>query len=180
MGPIRLQMPKEMFTPAEFKRYEEDASIEFIKAGPDLYEFTGPVHWQADITNTGGALLVTGMVEGEVKCSCARCLEEMSFPITGEIEGYYIINPEDAAPDEMEEDEFDVLPEDKTIDMAPLIQAAILLELPNVPVCSDDCKGLCHKCGANLNEGDCGCTSEDKEIPAENPFSVLKNFDFGE
>lgn len=180
MNPIRIEIPKELFTPAEYKHYEEDAKLEFLKVGPDLIEFKEPLHWQADITNTGGALLVSGTVEGEGTCSCARCLEPVDFPITGEIEGYFLINSEDAAPEDMEDDEFEYLPEDKTINMAPLIQAAIILEIPQIPLCSDDCKGLCPSCGANLNEGECGCSADSVEEPSkESPFAVLKDFDFG-
>lgn len=180
MGPIRIEIPKELFTPAEFKHYEEDAACDFLKVGADLFEFRNPLRWQADITNTGGALLVTGTVEGEATGTCARCLEPATFPVTGEIEGYFLISPDDAAPEDMEDDEFEYLPEDKAIDMAPLIQAALILEMPQVPLCSDDCKGLCPTCGANLNEGDCGCGSESDSGPsAGNPFAVLKDFDFG-
>ena len=60
-----------------------------MKAGPDLHSFSEPLAWQVDVTNTGDALLVAGTVEGEATTSCARCLDEFSFPVTGEIEGYY-------------------------------------------------------------------------------------------
>lgn len=180
MNPIRIEIPKELFTPAGYKHYEGAAALEFLKLGPDLFEFKEPLAWQADITNTGGALLVTGTVEGEATCGCARCLGPVTFPVTGEIEGYFLVSPEDSVPDDMEEDEFDYLPADKAIDMTPLIQAALILEMPQVPLCSDDCKGLCPKCGANLNEGDCGCSEgEQAAEDAANPFAVLKDFDFG-
>ncbi len=180
MSPIRIEIPKELFTPAECKHYEEDARIDYLTVGPDIYEFKQPLHWQVDITNTGGALLVVGTVEGEATGSCARCLGDATFPVTGEIEGYFVINSEDEAPEDFEEDEFDYLPDDKAINMAPLIQAALVLEMPQVPLCDENCKGLCPKCGSNLNDGDCGCKDGDTdEMAADNPFSVLKDFDFG-
>lgn len=180
MSPIRIEIPKELFTPAEYKHYEGAAPLEFLKLGPDLFEFSKPLRWEADITNTGGALLVTGTVEGEATCSCARCLEPVTFPVTGEIEGYFLVSPEDVAPEDMEDDEFDYLPDDKAIDMTPLIQAALILEMPQIPLCDDDCKGLCPTCGANLNEGPCACPDADADGPSkENPFAVLKDFDFG-
>lgn len=46
---------------------------------------------------------------------------------------------------------------DKTIDLKPAVIANIILYLPMQVLCSDDCKGLCPKCGHNLNDGDCGC-----------------------
>ncbi len=53
-------------------------------------------------------------------------------------------------------DELIVIP-DGQLDLAELAGADILLELPTSMVCDEGCKGLCPECGANLNEGDCGC-----------------------
>ena len=188
-NPLRVFMPPEMFAPAAFKHFEGEAGIAVIKAGPDLYDFAEPLSWQADITNTGGALLITGEVRGQARTACARCLREVSFPVVGEIEGYFLTEPEGEAPDEMEEDEFDVLPDDRTIDFEPLITAALLMEFPLIPLCDEDCKGLCPQCGADLNEGPCGCenpsevkdaSSPDAAPSNSNPFAVLKDYKFGE
>ncbi len=46
-----------------------------------------------------------------------------------------------------------------TIDLGPLVRDAVVLELPMAPLCRDDCAGLCPQCGANRNEGDCGCVA---------------------
>ena len=43
------------------------------------------------------------------------------------------------------------------VDLAPLVRDAVLLHLPPAPLCSEDCRGLCTRCGANLNEAECGC-----------------------
>ena len=64
----------------------------------------------------------------------------------------------------MEGDEFDFLPDNRKIDLVPLIVAALLLEVPLVPLCDDDCKGLCPQCGANLNEGPCGCSRDEADV----------------
>ncbi|MCB6312030.1 YceD family protein [Gordonibacter pamelaeae] len=151
-----------------------------VKAGPDLYDFAEPLAWQVDVTNTGDALLVTGTVEGEAKTSCARCVDEFSFPVTGEVEGYFLIGADREAPEDMDDDEFDVLPDDNVIDLEPLLRAALLLEFPLVPLCDEECKGLCPTCGANLNDGPCGCApAEDAGDDAPpNPFAVLKDFPF--
>ena len=67
--------------------------------------------------------------------------------------------------------------------MESLVVAAIVFELPLVPLCDEDCKGLCPTCGANLNEGPCGCEKEQSDGPdefelAKNPFAALANFSF--
>lgn len=184
MEAARIFIAPELFAPAESSHFEGEIAIPVMKAGPDLYDFSGPLAWQVDVTNTGGALLVTGTVEGEAKTACARCLTEFAFPVTGEIEGYFVIGDAEA-PEDMDDDEFDTLPEDNTIDLEPLIRAALLLEFPLVPLCDDDCKGLCPTCGADLNEGPCSCPPPEEGAAGEedappNPFAVLKDFPFNE
>lgn len=179
MDSLRIHVPSELFAPAESSHFEGSVSIPVIKAGPDLYDFEGPLTWQVDISNTGDALLVTGTVEGVAKTACARCLDEFSFEVTGDIEGYFLLDSEKDAPEDMDDDEFDVLPADKVIDLEPLITAALLLEFPLIPLCDEDCKGLCARCGANLNEGPCDCAPADDDTPP-NPFAALKDFPFDE
>ena len=65
MESLRIVMPPEMFAPAAYRHLEGEARIPVVKAGPDLYDFAEPLTWQGDVTNTGGALLVTGEVRGE-------------------------------------------------------------------------------------------------------------------
>lgn len=180
MDSTRIHIPPELFAPAECQHFEGSFAEPVMKAGPDLYDFDGPLAWQVDVSNTGDALLVTGTVEGEAKTSCARCLNEFPLSVTGDIEGYFLLDAEKAAPEDMDDDEFDVLPADNIIDLEPLIRAALLLEFPLVPLCEDDCKGLCPTCGANLNEGPCNCAPapDDSNEEPPNPFSVLKDFPF--
>lgn len=178
MEQIRLQIPQELFDPAEFAHFDGTVEVASLKVGPDLYSFAEPLDWHIDITNTGDALLVTGTVAGVARTSCARCLGEVVLPVTGEIEGYFLITPEASAPEEMDDDEFEVLPADKRIDLTPLISAALMLEMPIQPLCSDECKGICPSCGKDLNQGECDCTSSDDGIDELNPFSVLRDFRF--
>lgn len=181
METTRIPIPSELFAPAESSHFEGSYTVPVLKAGPDLYDFAEPLSWQVDVTNTGDALLVTGTVEGEARTSCARCVDDFSFPVTGEVEGYFLLGADKEAPEDMDDDEFDVLPEDNVIDLEPLLNAALLLEFPLVPLCDEECKGLCPTCGANLNEGPCGCAPAEgdggDDVPP-NPFAVLKDFPF--
>lgn len=45
----------------------------------------------------------------------------------------------------------------KQIDLSPAVREQILLSVPASPLCREDCKGLCPRCGKDLNDGDCGC-----------------------
>ena len=179
MDSLIISVPPELFAPAESSLFEGEAVIPSLAAGPDEYRFASPLPWKVEIANTGDALLVTGTVEGEATTACARCLDEFPLRLVGQIEGYFLLDDEREAPEDMDDDEFEVLPESREIDLEPLVKAALLLELPLVPLCDEDCKGLCATCGANLNEGPCGCAGADGGAP-QNPFSVLKDFPFDE
>lgn len=178
-GAASIAVPDELFEMAESRHFEGEAAIDTLAAGPDTYRLEGPVSWSVDVTNTGEALLVMGAARATAATDCARCLDEVSYDLSGDIEGYFVIDGEEGeAPEDLEGDEFSLLPESHVIDLVPLIEQALLLELPLVPLCADDCKGLCPRCGANLNEGPCSCAAED-EGP-RGPFSALKDFDFGD
>lgn len=107
----------------------------------------------------------------KVNFACHRCAEpfvqEINIPAIERV--FYEDTPSSAGDDE--ELNF-INMKDRTIDLAPMIQEEILLHLPLIQVCSKSCKGLCHKCGQNLNKGTCSCPPETKK--ENKPLSVLK------
>ncbi|MEG1581596.1 MAG: DUF177 domain-containing protein [Clostridia bacterium] len=58
------------------------------------------------------------------------------------------------------------------IELLPMIESAIMLNIPSYVVCGKNCKGLCSHCGANLNFTKCDC--EKSKIGKNNPFAELK------
>ena len=178
---LAIDVPGELFAPAETATFSGAYDMGAFEFGPDSYEALGPLPFSVTLTNVGGALLVQGSISGSVRTSCSRCLEAAEYDVESDVEGYFIIEGEGEAPDDMDDDEFDVLPESNRIDLEPLLRAAVLADLPLVPVCDDDCKGLCPICGANLNEGPCGCKPREAEKEPSaptNPFEALKNYKF--
>lgn len=100
-----------------------------------------------------------------VKGYCDKCL----VPVTKQIvlpfqQTFY----KDDGP---EEDDYVYF--DSKLDVTRAVRDEIVLSVPMSLVCSDDCKGLCPKCGTNLNERQCDC-----DTGKENPFSFLKNIKF--
>ncbi len=138
--------------------------------------FTVPdgIAFDLDVTNTGETVLCMGSVEAELIGTCDRCLEEARLNLTGEVDAIFADDP-DAFSEDLDSD-VEVLPiVEDAIDLAPVVRAAIAVEIPFKVLCREDCKGLCPHCGANLNEGDCGCEAR---LAAEgdpmNPMSVLR------
>ena len=61
--------------------------------------------------------------------------------------------------------------EGEEIDVSPMLRERLMLALPTLPLCRDDCRGLCSQCGGDLNAGPCDCVSV-----ADDPrFAVLRN-----
>lgn len=180
-----IQIPAELFAVAESSHFEGKAVLDMLNIGPDTYTFTTPVDWDIEITNTGAAFLVMGHAHAVAECACSRCLEPVELHLDGVIEGYFItedqerVEQSDDDDDAPGEDEFEVLPDDHRIDLLPLIEAALIIEMPTMPLCKEDCAGLCSNCGANLNEGDCGCAEKvAREHEALSPFAKLADYRF--
>jgi|tagenome__1003787_1003787.scaffolds.fasta_scaffold20310796_2 uncharacterized protein len=104
----------------------------------------------ADIDSVVDGLLLNGRIAAWVRLSCVRCLTEVDRTVEVEVTELFALDPADA-----EEPGYAVVP----VDLLPLdtmIRDALVLALPNAPVCRDDCAGLCPRCGADRNTADCG------------------------
>ena len=93
--------------------------------------------------------IVEGKVKTVLNLNCDLCLSVFETKLDFDFNEVYSETPD-------EDQEIWEL-SDKTIDLKPAVIANIILNLPMQVLCSDDCKGLCPKCGHNLNDGDCGC-----------------------
>ncbi len=165
MERLVIEVPAELFSPAESIVREGVFDPASFSCGPDEFAACAPFSYSVVLSNVGGAILVTGTVTGEARTSCARCLDDMTVSISGEVEGYFIIEGEGQAPEDMDEDEFDVLPESHEIDLETLLMAAILVDLPLVPLCDEDCKGICAP--EDMDEDEFDVLPESHEIDLE-------------
>ena len=102
---------------------------------------------------------------------CARCLA----PVTGEftLDLEKTVAPRDLLGD-LDEDKLDEFAfiEDGFLDMDEQLREELEMEFPMRFLCKEDCKGLCSKCGKNLNEGECDCDHTDFD-PRMEPLRKL-------
>ena len=128
-------------------------------------KYMGPAKVSVDYTFSEDGLFVWGKVNAEISAPCARCLKDVNYPVETEFSEVF-----KDAPDE--DDEAYVY-SGEFAELDKVLEDRILLVLPVRFLCSEDCKGLCQYCGADLNDGDCGCKG--KQDPTEDsPFSGLK------
>ena len=118
--------------------------------------FLGPVRVSGAAENRSGVVSVGYTADFTLNLACDRCLTPLVRPERMEFSHTVVLSL-----NREENDEFIVV-SDGLLDLAELVNADILLELPTSVVCGEDCKGLCPICGHNLNEGDCGC---DRSVP---------------
>ena len=174
MGESVIQIPEELFVFAESSCFSGTVDLASFDNGPDTYLFETPISWDVEISNTGDGLYMSGKARAAAVTACARCLEDVHVDFDSDIEEYFLFG-ERVGDAEDDDDDCPVLGEDRMIDMEPIAIAALVLDMPLLPLCSDDCLGLCSHCGANLNEGPCECDADD--VDETNPFAVLKNLD---
>ncbi|HVW42224.1 MAG TPA: YceD family protein [Amycolatopsis sp.] len=91
-------------------------------------------------------VLVTGTAAASLTGACSRCLDPLDDEVEVELTELFAY-PDSTTDTTTEEDEVSRLIGDK-IDLEPVVRDAIVLALPQVPLCSDDCQGLCPECGA--------------------------------
>ena len=91
---------------------------------------------------------------------CARCVEPVAVPLTGEFD--LIFRPESADADAGERsitaDETEIgYYQESGLLLEDVVREQVLLSLPPRTLCQQDCKGLCPRCGQNLNSAICSC-----------------------
>ncbi len=108
------------------------------------------------IVNRAGVVTLNVILECAMNTQCDRCLAPTTP--TFDISIFHTIVPkldgEDTLSDEYIEIDGDVF------DIDELLSSELILGMPTVFTCGDDCKGLCPQCGINLNDNSCNCMNK--------------------
>lgn len=126
--------------PLEGVILEEEVSASALDLETDIVKFSGPLKIRADVSKITNAVTVELSLSGTMHLNCSRCLNEFN---TGLKKGLRLNYQVDKAM--------------SVINLDQDIKEEVILDYPLKPLCNDDCKGLCPKCGKNLNEKTCGC-----------------------
>lgn len=142
--------------------------IGVLQVGAEEFRLNEPAQYAVTITNAGSGIVAHGRISAQVTATCSRCLCDFQDAIEGEVVGFYV-RPGDERDGEEEQEEVDA---EGRINIGPALLAALVIEAPFAPVHNEDCAGLCVGCGADLNEGSCGCESEPDD---SHPLAALKS-----
>jgi len=135
-----------------FSRWrEEDPGLEFSSA-----QVTGSVGLQKHAQD----ILVRGHLQGHLQLACGRCLENFDGPVDAAFDlllvpgpGTIAGNDEELSAPDLDLDYYS----GEVLDLEAIIREQIILMMPLKPLCTEDCKGLCPRCGALLNLEACTC-----------------------
>lgn len=122
-------------------------------AAPYVIAFDSPPRGAGEVINTTGVLLVRGGIDAAMECRCDRCGKSYHR------EKHLDVSVPLVQAEETEEAEAFCL-EGEMLDIEDLLETVFILDMDTKSLCSDGCKGLCPRCGRDLNEGPCGCRAE--------------------
>ncbi len=124
---------------------------------PDV-TFTGSVRVKGTFTNQSGYMAIHLTASLPYLTHCARCFKEVSGVYTLDFQKPAAVSG--TLSDRQDAEEY-ILIKKGLIDPDPMLLEAMMLDFPMVFLCKEDCKGLCPKCGKDLNEGECGCPKKE-------------------
>lgn len=152
---------------AENARIAFDYTIDLSKEEVSFaFPFPEPVRLSGIVQDNAGAVSLEGEIEARVHAHCARCncpvIYEKRVPVR------FLL-----AKSEQDEDKEDVfIIEGDEVDPAEVLVPELILNMEMAVLCREDCKGLCPKCGHDLNKGDCGCN----RVEIDPRWESLRNF----
>ena len=132
---------------------EENFNYSFVPdySLSDDFALSSPIKFVGNVKNTAGIVTLNGQADFSANVICSRCAEEFLKNFSVAVEHTLVSELQN------EESEDFYLVEDKQLDLDALICEDIILSLPFVFLCKEDCRGICPQCGKNLNNGECGC-----------------------
>ncbi|TDF98267.1 YceD family protein [Paenibacillus piri] len=163
---IRL---KELARKANTVHIDEVVDLtDVFKQRNDLLGF-GPLHVKLQARYHDGAAEVTGELNIEAEQPCSRCLTPVKQKLDIPFHETFARAADGSKPEDEDgyvsrEDEDIHYVTDEKIELLPYVIENVVLALPFVPLCVEDCQGLCPVCGKNRNEQACGC-KQDKTDP---------------
>ncbi|MCL1879323.1 MAG: YceD family protein [Actinomycetia bacterium] len=143
---------------------------ECIRKGSLELRLPQGIAYRLQLTNTGSGVVLSGSAHAQAVTECSRCLEEARIDLDADVECYYVLRPRDSEL-ATADDEVVLVGVDGCVDLREPIIAALVFETPVAILCRSDCAGLCPHCGADLNDGACGCANE---VDPSHPLAALR------
>ena len=120
------------------------------------YPVSEPVVAEGIVRNTAGVMMMSGSIRTCIHGICDRCAGSFDRDVLIPIDVVLVTE----LADEENEDEWVFPLEGDSADLDDIVRTVFVLNLDSKLLCKEDCQGLCHRCGKNLNDGPCNCQKE--------------------
>ena len=150
-----LGLSKIMDRPGESVSFSVSIDLSDLLYGTS-YPVSEPVLASGTVRNTADVLVMQGQIKTCIHGICDRCASEFSADVELPID--VVLVRELANEDSEDEGVFPLI--DDSADLEEIVRTVFVLNFDSKLLCKPDCKGLCCRCGSNLNDGPCGCQKE--------------------
>lgn len=133
-----------------------------------LYPLKKPVNIVGNIVNKASLIRFNAKITYEYDALCDRCGCDATRKHT------VVVDKSLATSIEGEESDTILLVPDMKLNLDEFLYEEVIVSLPMKHLCSNECKGVCLKCGKNLNEGECGCPKKEIDPRLQALADLLK------
>ena len=124
------------------------------------FPFQKPVRIFGSISDMAGVLNLSAEICTQASGHCARCGKAIDY-VKNVFADFVLVQEDDGTADEGD----GVFVVGDQVDLDEILVAELILNMDMVVLCDENCKGLCYKCGANLNDEECNCDRTNKNMP---------------
>ena len=157
---VALDQIKASPTALEYRETAEalNATLHAGSAGGDDFRFPKGLDAALEHYRAGLDVVFDGTLRGQAEGTCARCAELYGFAFE---QPFRVVLAPRASAGEGEEDDLGLgFYDGEEIDVTAIVVEHAILGLPTIPLCSQECRGLCPRCGTNRNVRPCSCDVE--------------------
>ena len=151
-NPLRISVSDLLRRPGASRAVDVSGPVSDL--GNGAATVSEPVRFEGTLERIAEGIVVRGVVHAPWQALCSRCLQPVSGALDVHVDEMYETDPIDGETYGLDDTE---------LDLQPLVRDALALELPAVPLCADDCQGLCANCGADRNRTDCDCVTDEPD-----------------
>ncbi len=133
------------------------------------FPLKNPVKITGSVSNKASVVSLNLLIEYIFDAPCDRCGVNAIHNHTVTVDKLLATSIE-----RQESDTIITVP-DMKFDVDEFVYSEVILDLPAKHLCNEDCKGLCFKCGKNLNDGECGCDTREVDPRLAKLMELLEN-----
>ena len=152
---MRLELSSIIDRPGESLAFSTSVDLSDLVYGASR-PVSEPVTARGSVRNTAGVLVMKGVITTCIHGTCDRCAAEFDRDLEIPIDAVLVSE----LANEENEDEWVFPLEADAADLDDIVRTVFVLNMDSKLLCKEDCKGLCCRCGKNLNDGPCGCQKE--------------------